>query len=299
MSTSTNELWLGYGNDVISFGNEIVSVIREYDPVQESEVMFQFSDLSFNPNRIALNAYTNPSWRRVSTNPNIWIFRDTTWKMYEFKQSLKNLNTTVTILDGNLSKSAIYGIFLGCTDLVRVEHLDLRPKERIGSAPETKYLAIYTFTECTNLTYANLYLDNQYDLAMLFTDCTNLEEAYFSGNLQNVKSLTGVFRRCNSIRVIPDMNVPKCTSTNGAFTSCWGMQTIPNIVLSNKCTDVESMFSDCVNVSSGILSYYQYLSNNGIGTSNHIQTFWHTGYNTTQGRRELYQIPADWKGEQL
>jgi hypothetical protein len=77
------------------------------------------------------------------------------------------------------------------------------------------------------------------------------------------------------------------------------MQTIPNIVLSNKCTDVESMFSDCVNVSSGILSYYQYLSNNGIGTSNHIQTFWHTGYNTTQGRRELYQIPADWKGEQL
>ena len=59
--------------------------------------------------------------------------------------------------------------------------------------------------------------------------------------------------------------------------------------------NVNSMFWGCTNVQSGALELYQQFSSQPVPPSNHSQTFYNCGSNTTTGAAELAQIPSDWK----
>ena len=59
--------------------------------------------------------------------------------------------------------------------------------------------------------------------------------------------------------------------------------------------DADENIWDCNNVESGALALYNQLSTQTTPPSNHSQTFYDCGSNTTTGAAELAQVPSDWK----
>jgi len=64
----------------------------------------------------------------------------------------------------------------------------------------------------------------------------------------------------------------------------------------SKVTDIRGMLYQSYNVQSGALALYQQASSQDIPPSQHSQTFYNCGSNTTTGAAELAQIPSDWGG---
>jgi hypothetical protein len=75
---------------------------------------------------------------------------------------------------------------------------------------------------------------------------------------------------------------------------CYALTTVP-LFNTSKVTNVDQMLWDCNNVESGALALYNQLSTQTTPPSNHSQTFYNCGSNTTTGAAELAQIPSDWK----
>lgn len=64
----------------------------------------------------------------------------------------------------------------------------------------------------------------------------------------------------------------------------------------NTLTNVDSAFNGQINLESGILSTYNYLTSLGAQIASYSNCFTNCGSNTTTGSAELAQIPSSWGG---
>jgi surface protein len=94
-----------------------------------------------------------------------------------------------------------------------------------------------------------------------------MEEIFDTSNVTN---MTWMFYCCSSLSIVPLFDTSKVTRMDGVF---WR----------------------CTNVQSGALAFYQQASSQANPPSQHSETFYNCGTNTTTGAAELAQIPDDWK----
>ena len=78
------------------------------------------------------------------------------------------------------------------------------------------------------------------------------------------------------------------------FSNCNALKRIP-LFDTSSVTNMQIMFTGCVNVESGALALYQQASTQTNPPASHNMTFYNCGSNTVTGAAELAQIPNDWK----
>ena len=120
-----------------------------------------------------------------------------------------------------------------------------------------------------------------------YSDCTEV----FAG-AQLLESIT-VYERGTSGQ-LTQVPLPLTGHSNSAFSNCIGLTYIPLLDVSGVTQCIE-MFNGCVNIAGGILDVYDVLKIRCSSYGDHIQAFHNCGINSTTGRAELAQIPADWK----
>lgn len=129
-------------------------------------------------------------------------------------------------------------------------------------------------------------------MLVMFLSCTSLTSiALF--DTSNVTSMAYMFECCESLTSVPLFDTSSVTDTNNMFKYCYSLTTIPLFNTSN-ITNMDSMFTNCYNVQSGALALYQQASSQTNPPTNHYQTFFNCGSDTTTGAAELAQIPSDW-----
>ena len=134
---------------------------------------------------------------------------------------------------------------------------------------------------------------NVESMIYLFNNCTSLTSVPLF-DTHNVTYMLGMFYLCNSLTSVPLYDTSKVTNMDYMFTGCTSLTSIP-LFDTSKVTDMDFMFADCSNVETGALALYQQASSQANPPSNHTQTFYNCGSNTTTGVAELAQIPSDWK----
>lgn len=147
------------------------------------------------------------------------------------------------------------------------------------------------------------------DCSGVFSFCTSLQKLpnIIWGN--NVTTLYGFLCCCASITEIPDMSVFHYVQDFRRFMdAAWtfdheqrGEKTIEMAIkylpswFPQQATDVEYMFYGCKNIENGISTWYTFLSNKSTTVTSHDGCFELCGVNTEQGRKQLEEVPDDWK----
>ena len=134
----------------------------------------------------------------------------------------------------------------------------------------------------------------------------------------SVTSMGGMFERCTLLTTVPLFDTSRVTNMGSMFYNCISLTSVPLFDTSN-VINMENMFYECLsltaiplfnvssvlvtahmcmnclNVASGALAIYQQASARITYPEFYLGTFYQCGINTTTGRAELEQIPADWK----
>lgn len=87
-----------------------------------------------------------------------------------------------------------------------------------------------------------------------------------------------------------------CESMDRAFTGCFGLTALDDVIETPYVTNVGGMFQNCTNIASGQLDQYNWFNTYGTLINNHSGTFTDCGSNTQTGLDELDQIPVGWGG---
>lgn len=149
------------------------------------------------------------------------------------------------------------------------------------------------------------------DCSGVFSFCRSLSKLpeIIWGN--NVTSLEGFLACCSRITEIPNMtpfhyvtNFKKFMSADDTFESGSVPKSKPPVPMAIKylpswfpqqATNVEDMFYGCKNVENGITTWYLLLSNKITPVTSHDGCFELCGVDTEQGRKQLDEVPDDWK----
>lgn len=134
---------------------------------------------------------------------------------------------------------------------------------------------------------------NVTDMSFLFTYDEELTICNIF-DTSNVSEMTRMFSGCYTLSSIPLFDTSNVTNMAGMCGRCYALTTVP-LFDTSKVTNVNQMLWSCNNVESGALALYNQLSTQTTPPSNHSQTFYNCGSNTTSGAAELAQIPSDWK----
>jgi surface protein len=128
----------------------------------------------------------------------------------------------------------------------------------------------------------------------MFSDCQSLTSVP-KFNTSNVTSMYSTFLNCYALTSIPLLDTSKVTLMRNMCSSCRSLTTVP-LFDTSSATDMQGMLYLSSNVRSGALALYRQASTQAVPPVNHNKTFSYCGSNTTSGRAELAQIPADWGG---
>lgn len=124
--------------------------------------------------------------------------------------------------------------------------------------------------------------------------CTNLVEV-LGANTTGITNMGYMFTYCFSLATVPLFDTTSVTNMYGMFESCKSLTAIP-LFNTSKVTNMSSAFESCSNVETGALALYQQASTQATPPTNHTNTFYYCGSNTTTGAAELAQIPSSWGG---
>lgn len=114
-------------------------------------------------------------------------------------------------------------------------------------------------------------------------------------SLPNATDLGALFDSRTSLRYVELADLNSLEDGASMFYGCSALTSIPILNGLENLTDVETMFANCRNIESGILSMYNRLSSISTITS-HTNCFANCGADTVTGAAELAQIPASWGG---
>ena len=136
------------------------------------------------------------------------------------------------------------------------------------------------------------------DWTNLFKDNNNLLEV-LGANTYNVTNMKSMFNNCTSLITTSLFDTSNVTTMQSMFEMPYpgnaALTLIPLFDTSN-VTNMTGMFYNCNKVESGALALYQQASTQANPPSNHSNTFFHCGFDSSTGSDELRQIPRNWGG---
>ena len=129
-----------------------------------------------------------------------------------------------------------------------------------------------------------------YETATLVAGTTNIYDVYKSGT-----DFTKFLNYSRNVVEVLGANTTGITNMYYMFDGCSSLITVP-LFDTSSVTDTSYMFYNCFNVESGALALYQQASTQATPPTNHTNTFYYCGSDTTSGAAELAQIPSSWGG---
>ena len=116
---------------------------------------------------------------------------------------------------------------------------------------------------------------------------------YYSGSFRNDLTQTNLGCSCDII-ACGNFNINEMRNFDSAFSYADAIKNICQLPFVN-ATNVNGMFNYCINIESGQLAEYTYLSSLP-DVPVHSSTFAYCGSHSSSGRAELDQIPVSWGG---
>jgi len=126
-----------------------------------------------------------------------------------------------------------------------------------------------------------------------FANCPNIRSVGPLYNTGSVVSCWHMFYGEGSIVHVTPFDTSNVRNFQSMFAYQQKLREVP-LLDTSSATDLISMYSNCVNVETGILSAYNEMTSHGTNPYHH-NTFVRCGINTLTGRAELAQIPSSWK----
>lgn len=201
-----------------------------------------------------------------------------------FEYVLGGSGNVVEILDANTSNiTNMQSAFSSCP-LTSVPLFDT------SNVTNMKYM----FSGCTSLTSVPLFdTSNVTYMNCMFWGCTSLTSVPLF-NTSKVRMMETMFSYCTSLTSVPLFDTSNNVNMAWMFNNCTSLTAVP-LFDTSKVGNMQETFKNCSNVQSGALALYQQASTQANPPTNHKQTFYNCGSNTTTGAAELAQIPSDWK----
>lgn len=283
--------------NIIKFNNSILKYdgkwLKSDETPTPTPTPDPYNPLNLPPNTIRVkftSGYTptmGDSQTLVDSTNNIWdIYKSSNRWSSLFMPSTTLYNTTLLeVLGANTTNvTNMRAMFWGCTALTSVPLFDTSNVTNMTD----------TFNYCELLTSVPLFNTSKVtEMSDTFYNCASLSSVpLFDTN--NVTRMDLMFKYCTALTTIPLFDTTKVTNMNNMFEGCTSLVTIP-LFDTHNVTSMDYTFKDCVNVESGALAIYQQASTQTNPPSDHTQTFYHCGRDTTSGAAELAQIPSDWK----
>lgn len=134
---------------------------------------------------------------------------------------------------------------------------------------------------------------NVTDMNNMFLNCQALTTVPLF-DISNVTNTRWMFYNCISLTSVPLFDTSNVSNISCMFSFCTSLTTVP-LLNTSSVTNMGGMFYGCTNIQSGALALYQQASTQTNPPTDHEQTFYNCGTNTTTGAAELAQIPSDWK----
>ena len=226
---------------------------------------------SFDP-RSNFGAFTG-TWTNLGNN---------TWKFEGRFVSLsyESNSPNFEVLYGVQNNDA-QNLFLECTKLTKVNDYTIN-----GSADTTNpYNAISVFEGCTNLTEANVTLNNVKSASMMFDMWTN-GNSY--DDADNPTALTKVTIKQTGYTL---------KDSGWMFAMCHELEYAPYVQCDTVMDYSWYMYWHCHKVEGGALDMYNQLKNYTYQSSyDYVDCFRECGRDTVTGAAELAQIPSSWGG---
>lgn len=256
---------------------------------------------------------------QVSSSPNIWdlYYNNNTWRGL-----LNGHSDLLEVMDANISAvTNTENTFRYCTALTSVCELNtvnvtttqnmFESATSLLDAPVMNMSNVTgmsgMFHECRAMTSVPLYDTNKVtDIRFAFQGCSALPTVPLF-DFSKVTLARNAFCLCTSLSSAPDFNLSAARNIALMFDSCSNLKKVPALKLQAVATNpymdsyysMEYTFNGCRQVTGGALSLYRYATGIGVSDTNGHFCFLGCGYDTTQGRAELNQIPYNWGGEQL
>ena len=266
---------------------------------------------------------TNSSWASsfmdaftdATVNMATIIDAGDTHSVTDFSRFLSNCSGIKEVCHIDTSgASNVFLMFNGCTNCVKFSDLnfsnatDVRAVfqncRKMKTAPNIILPTTHTYS-LQNFFYANLALEYVplYDTSY----CINMDSMFDGAatghppiksipnfNTSRVTSMKNTFAYCQ-IEYMPDFDTSNVTTMHYMFFDCESLKQIRQYNI-NLVTDVNSMFTSCRKVQSGIIEMYNNLLTRGSAITNHDKCFQNCGVDTVEGSAELAQIPSSWGG---
>lgn len=290
-----------------NFDNSDVTVVAYYaPPIPNGAIRVKTSDGAV-PNKNSYTKYTR--CEKVDGYEDVYDVFQESGTGYVWRDTLRNSPNVIEVLGSNATNvSGCYQTFYSNPQLTAVNNFEIC----------TGYNSII-FGNCGGLTNVSILhserASSTYDWFLNCFSLTNAPEL----DLSNAINVQGMFFRCSSLTSVPLYDLSNVTSIYQTFTECYALTDVPlfntqNVVDAREtflcCTsisavpqfnttkfkNVDQMFQSALSVQGGASALYQQLSTKAIPTTSHRSAFYKCGYDTTQGRAELNQIPTGWGG---
>lgn len=131
-------------------------------------------------------------------------------------------------------------------------------------------------------------------LIQLKYNCTSLTSVP-EFDTSSVTNMVGMFSNCTALKNVPLFDTSSVTNMAAMCRWCGHLKNIPVFADVSQVKNVSSIFYDCQNVESGILSIYNKFSVLGLTSDKYAGAFYNCGLRTQTGEEELEHIPSDWK----
>lgn len=281
----------GYSGNLSSFNGKIFVIDLENlpDPYNPYNLDFGVIRVKTNDGQPPINSMgaTYTSAEPVAGMTNVFdISRPN--NPYSFYELLRRSENVTDILGANTTEvHDMTQMLVGCTALSSINIFDTTSVTSMH----------FMFSECKSLkTVPQFNTHNVTDFYYMFESCDKLitvPNFDFSNARTDINSVDGMFYNCKSLTHVPAFDLTNIKSFLCMFLDCPALSAIPDLKIEH-AENVDSMFSRCYNVETGIKSLYDKLSVLPSITS-HGSVFADCGIDTSQGAAELTQIPNDWK----
>ena len=287
------------------------SAIKVWFKGDEPEPFDPYNPLGLPPYTIRLKYKqgTTPTFSKgtgtlVDEENNIW---DLTYENSDWTNLLKSDDDINNVLGANTKNvTNMSGLFHWSDHLI--DTIPLFDTSKVTNMDymfcDTDIREVPLFDTSNVTSMAGTFADTHITAVPLFntSKVTNMSHMLINTNISavplldthNVVDMQHMF--CHThITSYPQFDTSNVTSMWRTFWNCKQLEHI-TLLNTDKVTVVHEMFCDCVNVNSGITSFYNQLSTQSIPPTYHDDAFKNCGISSVQGAAELAQIPQDWGG---
>lgn len=308
-SSTVGSLYLGSTKIGAAYiGNVKVYESVNYNPLNlpAYTMRFQFSDTSYDP---TTQSWTDCSWQRVSSSPNVWDYTKTAnvtdWSS-AFSNKFYTSTNRVTILGANTTGVTTFSRTFYSAKVESVALFDTRSVTAMDYMFANSYFTTIPPLDTSSVTNMNWMLSSCHSLQsipLLNTSSVTTMNNMFNGSdalqtiplldTSSVTSMLSMFFNASAITSLPALNTSSVTNMRNMMYGCSALQSIPNFDTSSAVI-VAGMCSECTNAT-GALSMYNKLTTQTNPPTDYLYAFLNCGSNTAEASN-LNSIPVSWGG---